>query len=319
MRESSLLRDAPPKNSFRLTEAFGSGAIVHFTIDGSPIAATATADASGAWSFTAGVLADGAHTIVAGETDAGGAMGSASGAFLLDTTAPQPVIDGAVQTNGQVTLTGSTGGAGDTLSIYDGWTWLGFAVTGSDGRFSFTANAAADAVHSYGANASDLAGHGGRTAGVFQLGSTATDSLAGTAAADVLQGGDGADTLAGGAGADTLAGGAGADRFVYRAAADSTAALSDTITDFQHGVDQIDLGGIAGLQFQGQLAGSSNLTLNPHSLAFLETGGNTLVLANTTDVVEIVNATDTHAADMKIVLLGANLGLTGSDFDLFGA
>ncbi|HZB53006.1 MAG TPA: Ig-like domain-containing protein, partial [Reyranella sp.] len=291
-----------------------AGAVVHFTVDGSPIAATATADASGVWSFTAGGLADGAHTIVASETNAGGATGTASVAFLLDTTAPQPVIDGAVQANGQVTLTGSTGGAGDTLSIYDGYTWLGFAVTDSDGHFSFAAAAAANAVHTYGANASDLAGHGGRTEGVFQLGSASADALAGSAAGDVVQGGGGADTLTGGVGAD---------RFVYRAA-DSTAAAADTITDFQHGVDQIDFGGIAGLaapngtvEFQGQLAGTGDLKLNPHSVAFLETGGNTLVLANTTDVAELVKATDTHAADVTIVLLGTNLGLTGSDFDLF--
>ena len=67
------------------------------------------------------------------------------------------------------------------------------------------------------------------------------------------------------------------------------------------------------------MAGKANLTLNPHSVAFLETGSNTLVLANTTDVAELVKATDTHAADMKLVLLGTHLGLTGSDFDLFGA
>ena len=41
------------------------------------------------------------------------------------------------------------------------------------------------------------------------------------------------------------------------------------------------------------------------------------MLANTTDVAELVKATDIHAADVTIVLLGTNLGLTGSDFDLF--
>ena len=292
-----------------------AGAIVHFAIDGSPIDGTAMADADGVWSFKAAGLADGTHTIVASETSASGATGAASVSFVLDTTAPQPVIDGAVQANGQVTLTGWTGGAGDTLSIYDGWSWLGFAVTGSDGRFSFTANAAADAVHLYGANASDLAGHGGRTAGVLQLGSAAADSLEGSTAGDILQGG---------AGADTLTGAAGADRFVYRAAADSGAAAPDTITDFQHGVDQIDFSAIAGRDaaggighFQGQLTGVGDLTLNPHSVAFLETAGNTLVLANTTDVAEVIRETDTHLADMKIVLLGTQLGLAGSDFDLF--
>ena len=159
------------------------------------------------------------------------------------------------------------------------------------------------------------AGHSASSAGLFQLGSTAGDSLAGSSGGDVLQGGGGADTLTGGAGAD---------RFVYQAAADSTSAAPDTITDFQHGVDVIDFSGIVGLdsandivQFQGKLAGKGNLTLNPHSVAFLESGGDTLVLANTTDVAELVKATDTHAADIKLVLLGTHLGLTGSDFDFF--
>ena len=212
---SELSNDTGASSTDRITSdptlrgTADAGTVVHFTVDGSVIAATATADTSGAWSFTAGGLADGAHTIIASETNAGGATGTALVAFVLDTTAPQPVIDGAVQASGQVTLTGSTGGAGDTLSIYDGYTWLGFAVTGSDGHFSFTAAAAANAVHTYGANALDLAGHGGRTDGVFQLGSASADTLAGSAAGDVLQGGGGADTLTGGAGAD---------RFVYRAA-----------------------------------------------------------------------------------------------------
>ena len=287
-------------------------AVVRFTVDGGAIAATATANADGAWTFTATGLADGLHTIVASETNASGATGTATLSFTLDTAAPLPVFTGAVQSNGQVTLTGSTGGAGDTLSIYDGYEWLGFATTGSDGSFSFNAAAATSAVHSYGANASDLAGHNGRTTGILQLGSSAADSLAGASGSDVLQGGGGADALTGGGGADT---------FVLRATADSTSAAPDTLTDFQHGVDKIDFSTIAGLnaangtvQFQGKLAGAGNLTLNAHSVAFVETGGNTLVLANTTDAAETVTTADTHAADMKIVLLGINLGLTGSDF-----
>jgi len=287
-------------------------AVVHFTVDGSAIAATATADAGGAWTFAPAGLADGLHTIVASETNASGATGTATLSFTLDTAAPLPVFTGAVQSNGQVTLTGSTGGAGDTLSIYDGYEWLGFATTASDGSFSFSAAAPTNAVHSYGANASDLAGHDGRTTGTLQLGSSAANSLAGGSGADVLQGGGGADTLTGNGGADA---------FVLRATADSTSAAPDTITDFQHGVDKIDFSNIAGLdaangavQFQGKLAGAGNLTLNAHSVAFLETGGNTLVLANTTDVAATVTTADSHAADMKIVLLGVNLGLTGSDF-----
>src|SRR5439155_482711 len=52
------------------------------------IATTVTADAQGAWSFTPTGLADGAHTIVASQTDSFDNTGTASLTFTLDTTAP---------------------------------------------------------------------------------------------------------------------------------------------------------------------------------------------------------------------------------------
>ena len=61
---------------------------VNFTVDGSPIATTVMADANGVWSFTPSGLADGAHTIVASQTDGFGNTGAASLSFTLDTTAP---------------------------------------------------------------------------------------------------------------------------------------------------------------------------------------------------------------------------------------
>jgi hypothetical protein len=63
-------------------------AVVQFTVDGSPIAATAAADASGNWNFTPTGLSDGSHTIVGSETDVAGNTGTASLTFTLDTHAP---------------------------------------------------------------------------------------------------------------------------------------------------------------------------------------------------------------------------------------
>jgi YD repeat-containing protein len=74
--------------------------------------------------------------------------------------------------------------------------------------------------------------------------SLAVDGAAETDGALSLYGGWGADTLAGGAngdliqgsvGADTLTGRGGNDTFKYRTAGDSTAAASDSITDFRSG------------------------------------------------------------------------------------
>ncbi|HYD06858.1 MAG TPA: hypothetical protein VEC60_14085, partial [Reyranella sp.] len=93
------------------------------------------------------------------------------------------------------------------------------------------------------------------------------------------------------------------------------------ITDFQHGADKIDFAAIAGINpsngmpaFQGYLTGTGSQTLNAHSVAVMEVGGNTQVLVNTGDTAQTVDATDMHAADMRITLTGVNLGITGSDF-----
>ncbi|MBR1302288.1 M10 family metallopeptidase C-terminal domain-containing protein, partial [Bradyrhizobium sp. AUGA SZCCT0042] len=86
------------------------------------------------------------------------------------------------------------------------------------------------------------------------IGGAGNDSITGNAIANTLYGGGGNDTLIGGAGSDTLIGGGGvdiliggvgADKFVF-AFGDSVAARGqrDCITDFETGVDRIDLSGI---------------------------------------------------------------------------
>jgi Ca2+-binding RTX toxin-like protein len=91
-----------------------------------------------------------------------------------------------------------------------------------------------------GKGADTLSGHGG------------SDTLAGGAGADLLKGyngndriagGGGADTIMGGPGQDAMSGGAGADCFVFstRSASPPGEERRDQITDFQVGVDWIDL------------------------------------------------------------------------------
>ena len=74
------------------------------------------------------------------------------------------------------------------------------------------------------------------------------DDLFGGAGDDVLVGGNGDDWLAGGAGDDTLTGGAGADVFAFEPHHGA-----DTIADFVHGEDLIDLTEIAGVARFGEL------------------------------------------------------------------
>jgi hypothetical protein len=301
-----------------LTGTADANATVHFTIDGTAIAGTATADATGHWSYSPTGLGDAFHTVVASVTNAAGDTGAATIGFTYDVHAPIPVFTGESLANGKITVTGTTGEAGNTVSIYDGNSWAGFATTGVDGTFNFSVNATAG-IHSFAANATGPRGEG-HGIGSALFGTTGADALVGTNGNDVIVGNGGADVITGGLGADKLTGGTGNVTFAYTAAAQSTAAAADTITDFHHG-DKIDFTTIAGINasggapsFQGYLAGTGNLTLNAHSVAVMEIGGNTQVLVNTSNTAETVTTIDTHAADMKVVLLGINHGLTSSDF-----
>ena len=91
------------------------------------------------------------------------------------------------------------------------------------------------------------------------------DRLDGGAGHDVLNGGAGDDILIGGVGDDALTGGAGADRFVF-----GQSHGRDTITDFQPGLDTIDLGDnplfdtFADVQAAlGQVANGARLVVGP--------------------------------------------------------
>ena len=107
-----------------------------------------------------------------------------------------------------------------------------FQVTGTKNNDTITGAAGGDTL---------IGGDGRDTLN----GDAGDDTLNGGQAADALNGGTGADTLIGGGGGDTLTGGADADRFVF-GAGDVNANLNnvDRITDFQTGVDEIDLSGI---------------------------------------------------------------------------
>ena len=102
-----------------LTGSGDPNAVVHFKIDGAAIATTAPAGVTGVWTYAPTGLADGTHTIVASETNAAGNTGSASLTFTLETTPPTATIATEILSGGRVTLTGSTGEANDTISVYD--------------------------------------------------------------------------------------------------------------------------------------------------------------------------------------------------------
>lgn len=144
--------------------------------DGTTQIGTATANSSGAWSYTTAALKDGSHSLTAKATNASGATSAASSALNLkiDTTAPTaPTMATAASTAAKtaaatatattantVTLTG-TAEANSTIKVFDGSTQIGTATTNSSGAWTYTTGALASGNHSLTSKAMDAAGNTG--------------------------------------------------------------------------------------------------------------------------------------------------------------
>lgn len=150
---------------------------------------------------------------------------------------------------------------------------------------------------------------------------TGDDTLLGGDGNDYLEGGGGDDTLdggndndfaiIGGGGIDTMTGGTGADGFRYSDLTDTSvgAGNRDTITDFEVGVDHIELWRIFnGFQFSPDLAGTGFSGGGVRQVGF------TLPDLDTTLVQ--IDSDGNGAADMEILLANGNLVLTAGDFVL---
>ena len=133
-------------NKDALTGGGDPNATVSFTIDGVTSAQTATANSAGVWTFTPANLSQGAHTIVASETNGGG-TGTASLTFTYDSV--PPVVAIATPAGAQAYATrviDGTGEAGTSVQLYDGAAKLGGPVTvGANGLWSETVTLAAGA------------------------------------------------------------------------------------------------------------------------------------------------------------------------------
>jgi Ca2+-binding RTX toxin-like protein len=142
-------------------------------------------------------------------------------------------------------------------------------------------------------------------------GSMFNDKLTGTSSDNVLTGLAGNDRLEGGGGADTLDGGAGADTFVFTKATDSAPSAFDTILNFDS-LDTLDFSAIdANTQAKKDQAfafGGHNENLAAHGVTWFESGGNTIVQADTDG-----NVT---TAEVMFELHGTGHNLTATDFIL---
>ncbi|WP_079566273.1 Ig-like domain-containing protein [Bradyrhizobium erythrophlei] len=190
----SLSIDSGTSSSDRITSndaLTGTGlanTVVHFTVDGSPIATTVTANAQGNWSFTPTGLADGPHTIVASQTDGFGNTGTASLSFTLDTTVPAVAITTIEGGDNLINAAEAAGGIqiGGTAEIGSTLTVNGAAVTvDGTGHWTTSVTPAGQGALAVTAIAIDAAGNSSTTTTNLTV-----DTIAPAVAITTIEGGD---------------------------------------------------------------------------------------------------------------------------------
>ncbi|WP_245331925.1 Ig-like domain-containing protein, partial [Bradyrhizobium sp. NAS80.1] len=128
--------------------------------DGPNQIGTATANSSGAWTFTTAALADGSHNFTATGTSSG--LTSASSAALsvtIDTTVNAPVISSSTAAGSGAYLLKGTAEANSTVNIFDGTKQVGTVKSDASGAWSVTVSSLAVGDHSLTAKAVDVAGN----------------------------------------------------------------------------------------------------------------------------------------------------------------
>jgi len=148
--------------------------------EGSVTLGTATADGTGAWTFSPSGLANGAHTITVSETDAAGNTGTASLTFTLDTVAPAVSIalaqDTGSSSTDKITSNGALKGTADpnaTVTIKEGSITLGTVTADGTGAWTFLPSGLANGAHAITVSEIDTAGNIGTASLTFTLDTTA--------------------------------------------------------------------------------------------------------------------------------------------------
>jgi len=277
----SVTEDATVQASGALTIAdvdAGEAAFVAGTLTG--LYGAATLDVAGNWTYTlntslAAVQALAGGTSVQDNLTVTSVDGTTASLVITINGADEPVQTGVTLTGTAAAnlLTGGTGddmllglGGKDTLVGNDGNDTLNGGthadrMTGGAGNDSYhvdnksdvvieAANGGIDTIlttlakFTLGSNVEALAYQGaddfigtGNTLDNLISGGSGSDKLLGGAGSDTLLGGEGKDELTGGLGSDILTGGGGSDVFIFKTASEAF----DTIADFAHLVDDVDL------------------------------------------------------------------------------
>jgi len=148
-------------NDLMISGTVEAGAQVLVTIDGL-VVDIVTASASGVWSLaSSGVLIDGIHIVaVVARDSAGNSSAARQASVTIDTAAPAaPSVASTSSASSRPSISGLAE-AGSTISVYDGPTLLGTAVTNGAGAWSFVpASAMTDGIHAITVKAADPAGN----------------------------------------------------------------------------------------------------------------------------------------------------------------
>ncbi|MGB9143906.1 MAG: VCBS domain-containing protein [Aestuariivirga sp.] len=274
--------------------------------------------------ISAAAAASGVTITLSSQTEGFTIIGS-SGADTITGGAGADTIDGAGGNdslsggNGNDTLVGRAGA--DTL---DGGSGTDVASYFNDGAVSinlatllFGGAAAGDSFINieqfYGSNTGNDTFIGGTGADQF-FGWGGNDSFDGGDGRDIIDGGAGNDTLNGAGGQDRLTGGLGNDIFDFNGINGSAAgsAKRDTIVDFEHASDKIDL-----FDIDANTGTSFNDAFTFIGTAGFTGVGQVRVFQSGTDTIVQVNNGGNTSPEMEIVLAGVNaLSIDGLDFIL---
>ncbi len=136
-------------------------------------------DATGAWSFIPAGITDGAHTLIASQTDPTGSTATATVSFTLDRVAPVVSMALVADTGGSASdaITSNpavkgTGRPNAVVTLAEGGAALGTTMADATGAWSFTPAGLSDGAHVLSASQADLAGNTGTAILSFTLDAT---------------------------------------------------------------------------------------------------------------------------------------------------
>ena len=170
-------------NSVTLTGAAEANSTVKVLDAGTQIG-TATANGSGAWSYTTSILTSGAHSLTARAMDAAGnnspesaervvTTGALEAPTIVSFSTDSNIVGDGITNDNTLRLTG-TAAANSTIKVYDGATQIGSTTANSSGSWSYTTGPLANGKHSLTATATN----GGTTSASSSPLSVTVDTVA---------------------------------------------------------------------------------------------------------------------------------------------